>query len=116
MEKLRAIAQLFTELARASVSALHLRRGKPLDAEERGAEGQLEEQFSLSALNAVRELLNQICRDAEITDRASVGRVLQRLLARSSQVLHRFSHVIAAAVMMRQFIEMVVDRVFVQYL
>jgi hypothetical protein len=84
---------------RASVSALHLRRGTALNGAERWANSELEQQFSLNAFGTVREPLKQIYRRSETTDRIGMRGALQRLLTRPPQKFNRFGYVIAAAVM-----------------
>ena len=107
--KLRGIAQSFTKLLRASIDSLDFRRGPAFDDRYGGAKGQLEKQLLLNALWAVGQLLQQIYRNSKPVDRIGIGRSLRRLLARLPQILNRFLEVVAAAVMMRQLLQMIVQ-------
>ena len=106
-KKLLWVAHLVTKLSCASECALHLGRGKTSGGDERCAEAYLEGHFSLNALRAVREPLEQIQSRTKTIDRIRMGRALQRLLARPPQVLDRLGEVIAATVVMRQLVQMV---------
>src|ERR1700720_2393315 len=60
-------------------------------------------------LRAVREPLEQIYRRSETTDRINMRRALQRLLPCAPEIFDRLADVIAAAVMMRQLTQMIVQ-------
>src|SRR5229473_1306858 len=74
-----------------------------------GANGQLEEQFSLKTLGAFLQPLEQTYRRCETTDRISIRRALHRLLARPPKIFDRLGDAIAASVMMRQIAQMIVE-------
>jgi hypothetical protein len=63
----------------------------------------------LNTLGAVREPLEQIYRRNETTGRLSICRALHRLLARQPQIFDRLGNVIAAAVVMGQVAQMIVQ-------
>src|SRR5713101_8059097 len=69
----------------------------------------MEEQFLPNTFGAVRESLEQIYRRSETTDRISMRRALQRLVPCTPQILDRLADVIAAAVVMRQPGQMIVQ-------
>ncbi len=113
-EKLRGVTHQLTKLPRASESSTHFGRGPAFNDPQGLATGQLDEQFSPNTFGTLWQPLEQIYRRSETTDRISIRRALQSLLAGPPQILDRLGDVIAVAVVMGEFRQMVVERTCVE--
>src|ERR1700687_3487888 len=78
-EKLWGIAQSVAELARPRGGSLNLRRAEALSGNERRPDRELQAQFPLDTLGAIRESLEQVYRSTEIGDCIGMRGALHRL-------------------------------------
>ena len=74
---------------------------------ERNTEGKPQGRLLLCPFETIGQRLDKAQRGLKTAYRLGMGRPLNRLLARSSQILHGFADVVAARVMIREMAEFV---------